>query len=90
LDVLRARLVTATGWTWEHIDATMTLPRYRQLARYWQGTPPLPEAVAGVLRGFGVELEMPPEADPATGEPPMRMYSPEEVARIFGAAGFST
>ena len=71
------------------MQQTMTLPRYRVLARHWCGTPPVAESIAGVLRGLGVPLEVPPADDPVTGEPVVEQYTTEEAMALFAQAGFT-
>lgn len=29
-----------TGWTWEYIDKSMTLPRWESMCEYWKNNPP--------------------------------------------------
>jgi hypothetical protein len=38
-DEIYAHVVSATGWNWDQVD-TLTIPRYRALARYWERFPP--------------------------------------------------
>lgn len=38
-DEIYAHVVSATGWSWDRVD-TLTIPRYRALARYWERFPP--------------------------------------------------
>ncbi len=39
-DGIYTELVTATGWTWEYIDETMTIPRLNGMRKYWESYPP--------------------------------------------------
>lgn len=39
----------ATGWTWEHVEDTVTIPRLSAMNRYWAKHPPLHHLVAGYL-----------------------------------------
>jgi hypothetical protein len=39
-DEIYAHVVSATGWSWDQVDA-LTIPRYRALARYWERFPPV-------------------------------------------------
>jgi len=34
-------LITVTGWSWEYIDESMTIPRMNELTHYWQQSPPI-------------------------------------------------
>ena len=38
-DDLYARIVAATGWSWDQVDA-LTIPRYRAMQRHWRDYPP--------------------------------------------------
>jgi hypothetical protein len=42
-------LIASTGWTWDYIDANMTLPRLYALSHYWNDNPPLHILVAAFL-----------------------------------------
>lgn len=39
-DAVYAQIVSATGWSWDQVDA-LTIPRYRALRRYWEEYPPV-------------------------------------------------
>ena len=45
-----ARVAANTGWSWDHIEATLTTARLTALTRHWQANPPLPEVVAALAR----------------------------------------
>jgi hypothetical protein len=47
--LLYARIIGATGWTWEYVAEYMTLPRLYALSSYWRTCPPVQESVAALL-----------------------------------------
>lgn len=49
-----ARVITATGWTWEYLDDNVTIPRLTALTAHWRDTPPAHEALASILIALGV------------------------------------
>lgn len=55
-----AFLVTVTGWTYDYIEESMTLPRFHELADYWQGNPPLHLMVKSYL---GIETKSKPKPE---------------------------
>lgn len=40
-DELYAKVITATGWTWDYLDECLTLPRLNALLKHWQSSPPV-------------------------------------------------
>lgn len=46
--MIYGHVVACTGWTWDEVDR-LTLPRYRELERYWRAHPPLHLMVAAYL-----------------------------------------
>ena len=42
-------MATVTGWTWDYIEDSLTLPRYYALADYWQEHPPTHLLVAAFM-----------------------------------------
>jgi len=61
-----------TGWTWEYIDETMTLPRFYSLLDFWEVTPPLARSINEVrmmLRlYFGIKDKTPHKKKEMTEE----------------------
>jgi hypothetical protein len=43
-------LITATGWSFEYIDAHVTFSRYNRLVDYWSKNPPLHLLLGALLR----------------------------------------
>lgn len=50
-------MVSITGWTWEYIDAHMTLPRLYAMHRSWETLPPPAIQLARIASFFGINLE---------------------------------
>ena len=53
-------LVTVTGWTFDYIEESMTLPRLAELSAYWSDFPPLHLMVRAYL---GIESKAKPKPD---------------------------
>ncbi len=51
-----------TGWTWDHVETTLTVPRLRALHEEWQRHPPMPVLFAAWLgvkpREYGTAEEL--------------------------------
>jgi hypothetical protein len=47
-------LIVHTGWTWEYIDAHMTLPRLAAMTRRWKLTPPPAVQLARISQYLGI------------------------------------
>ena len=65
---LYALLITATGWTWDHIADTMTLPRMNALSTYWREFPPV-HVSAALFFGIGKSRKRPHQAPEVAGPP---------------------
>lgn len=63
-DAIYARVITATGWTWDYIDEYLTLPRLNALGKHWQDFPPVNETVAAFV-GIKPEKKEPRKIDNA-------------------------
>jgi len=46
-----------TGWDWDHIEETMTIPRLLALEQEWKKTPPLAVSMAVVAQSKGMKIE---------------------------------
>lgn len=46
-----AEVITATGWTWEHLDEFVTLPRLNALLKHWAKFPPV-HITAAIFAGI--------------------------------------
>jgi hypothetical protein len=53
----------ATGWTWEYVMDTMTIPRYEIIKAEWRRNPPVHHLVAAAI-GY----KAPGEQSPRTSE----------------------
>jgi hypothetical protein len=49
-----AELINLTGWTWEYIDACMTLPRLYAMHESWQTIPPPAIQLARIATFLGI------------------------------------
>jgi hypothetical protein len=38
-----------TGWTWDYVESTLTMPRLKALHAEWQRHPPVPLMIAAYL-----------------------------------------
>ncbi len=38
-----------TGWTWDYVESTLTMPRLKALHEEWQRHPPVPILIAAWL-----------------------------------------
>lgn len=45
-----ARVAVNTGWTWDHVENTVTAARLVALTAYWRQVPPWPEVVTALSR----------------------------------------
>lgn len=52
-----ARLCSATGWSWEYVGESVTLPRLYAFLDYWKTAPPVAESVAAFI---GIKSSRPP------------------------------
>lgn len=43
-----------TGWTWDYVEETLTIPRLKSLQSEWQKHPPVPLLLAAV---YGIKPE---------------------------------
>ena len=41
-DAVIAHTCHLTGWTWDYVEETLTVPRLKALHREWERHPPLP------------------------------------------------
>ncbi len=48
-DAIIAYVCHMTGWTWDYVESTLTVPRLRALQKEWLRHPPLPLMVAAYL-----------------------------------------
>ena len=39
-----------TGWTWDYVENTLTVPRLKKLQEEWQKHPPVPLVLAAWLK----------------------------------------
>jgi hypothetical protein len=49
-----AQVANATGWTWDYIEETLTVPRYKAMIEEWRITPPRGELLK-MLAGYKYE-----------------------------------
>jgi hypothetical protein len=73
-----------TGWTIEHIETTLTLPRLRALEAVWEDVPPLALTVA---RFAGVRPKRVSRKGPAASETPDLGNLVGELERAQGRSG---
>lgn len=71
-------MITATGWTWQHIDHHVTLPQVITLFAFWKHTPP----AAMQLRRIAIALGL---GGGATKVEPAA--TPQEAFQQAAAAG---
>lgn len=69
-------LCQAFGWTWEYVDESMTLPRFREITEYWIHQPPVHVLVA---RYLGIPSKS--SIKPLTND--------QNVGELFAALGVS-
>ena len=48
-DKIIANICHLTGWTWDYVEETLTIPRLKALYGEWRVNPPLPIIVAAFL-----------------------------------------
>ena len=78
-DALIARIVSATGWTFEHVEQHVTLPQADALGKQWAAVPPPDQQ----LRRIALYLGLP---DTAPRQTPVTR-NPEDAFREALAAG---
>jgi hypothetical protein len=60
-------VIACTGWTWDHIEAELDIPRLSALSSYWRVHPPMHVLLAGYV-GF-----KPPEVTDGRANDPAEM-----------------
>lgn len=60
-----AQVCQNTGWTWDYVLATLTVPRLKALNQQWKQIPPLAVTVAAFLGAgvFGKKQDTPDKVD---------------------------
>lgn len=67
-----------TGWTWEHVADTVTLPQVQALSAYWRHQPPMVVLAGRLCRYFGIDVSTPK---------PRVAANPQDAMREAFAAG---
>ena len=49
-------IIAATGWTWEYIGQTVTLPRLLRMQEYWKQNPPTHRLCKFIAQAVGVKF----------------------------------
>jgi hypothetical protein len=83
-------VITVTGWTWEHIDNLMTLPRLNTLLKYWHLHPPVHLTMAAYV-GYEAPKDLEStEPGPSPSDGPRRIETRadfDEFVNCFTRAG---
>lgn len=61
-----------TGWTWEHVANTVTLPQVQVLSAYWRQQPPMVVLAGRLCRYFGIEVSLPQQRAARSAEEAIR------------------
>ncbi len=86
--LIRARVASLTGWTWEYIGAQLTLPRLYELERYWAAHPPVGDLVGAYLGYKAPSSTGLKPVPPGTPPPPGSGYGTlEELVADFRSLG---
>ena len=49
-DSIIAHVCHMTGWTWDYVESTLTVPRLKNLQEEWRRHPPVPLLLAAWLK----------------------------------------
>ncbi len=50
-----------TGWDWDHVDRTMTIPRLMSLQKVWEATPPPALSLTAIAQANGMKKKGKPK-----------------------------